>query len=757
MAGNKENVVVCAVLIDNSETWGFRFCCLDDGTVKDVKKDIAIKAYKMDAMNFLNAKVVSDFKKNILGNYVKDGEGNKVPIEVMVGERMSFNSLPHIYIRKKPTDPTYLRMDTKNNLVYAEKNLGENYKLIDYGGKIISLSGKDFNFYRSNLVNLDPLIDNTLDLDKIVSTPLDARTSTFKGDTTGMGVVSGELRAKTEQMIKEKEKSKDKLSMIGAFALASGDDNYEETENGNIYRTFDNGFVLDFEGDSALNDYRNKDNMGAGYKLANAMLYLRNLNYFYYSLLQELNRKLLPADCKEIRTMAVSPSTLYVNVGFVDELSLEEITFVLMHESMHILFRHNYYGIGKNQDVHNVATDLIINKTITDEYGCLPGNKFPTRVSTAGGSVGIKFVDKGLWLEAIDTTVDTSESVYHELMTAIEKQAQKMGKFQGNQGSQSQGTQGNSQGSQGQSQGTQGNSQGSQGQSQGNSQGSQGQSQGNSQGSQGIFGNGMGQSGDPYDIDFRGTKITIQPEFRDIVLSKEDAEKGKDGIGDKTTQINNRAEAACKMAGKEISPLIQATLKIESVIVRPRWQKVLKEFLAKLGENYYTYSAINKRYIHRHLIVPGPKQSEENSKKLSNIVLAIDTSGSMFDEETLSKIVSLASSIVKKYNADGEIIYWDTSVTSTGRFKDKRTLARTKVTGGGGTDINCLFEYLDKQYPNKNNKPSLVMVMTDGYFGTLKDTYVKRYKNVIWAIPEDDLKSFKKPENGKVAMIEMNK
>ena len=267
----------------------------------------------------------------------------------------------------------------------------------------------------------------------------------------------------------------------------------------------------------------------------------------------------------------------------------------------------------------------------------------------------------------------------------------------------------------------------------------------------------MGQSGDPYDIDFRGTKITIQPEFRDIVLSKEDAEKGKDGIGDKTTQINNRAEAACKMAGKEISPLIQATLKIESVIVRPRWQKVLKEFLAKLGENYYTYSAINKRYIHRHLIVPGPKQSEENSKKLSNIVLAIDTSGSMFDEETLSKIVSLASSIVKKYNADGEIIYWDTSVTSTGRFKDKRTLVRTKVTGGGGTDVNCLFEYLDKQYPNKNNKPSLVMVMTDGYFGILNDSYVKRYKNVIWAIPEGDLKSFKKPENGKVAMIEMGK
>ena len=152
--------------------------------------------------------------------------------------------------------------------------------------------------------------------------------------------------------------------------------------------------------------------------------------------------------------------------------------------------------------------------------------------------------------------------------------------------------------------------------------------------------------------------------------------------------------------------------------------------------------------------MPGPKVSEENLKKLKNIVLAIDTSGSMFSDENLSNIVSLAVSIVKKYNADGEIIYWDTSVSSTGTFKDRRSLVRTSVKGGGGTDINCLFEYLDKKYPRKYNKPSLILVMTDGYFGTLKEDYVKRYKNVIWAITEEDYNAFKKPENGKLAVIE---
>ena len=239
------------------------------------------------------------------------------------------------------------------------------------------------------------------------------------------------------------------------------------------------------------------------------------------------------------------------------------------------------------------------------------------------------------------------------------------------------------------------------------------------------------------------------------MLSAEDTKNGKEGVGDLSNSLARNAEEACKAAGKDISPLIKATLKIEAKIVAPRWQKVLKEFLSKLGEKYYTYSAVNKRYIHSGLIVPGPKTSEENSKMLENIVLAIDTSGSMFDDENLSNIVSLAASIVKKYKANGEIIYWDTTVTSTGTFKDTKSLVRTSVEGGGGTDVNCVFEYLAKKYPTRGRQPSLIIVMTDGYFGRLDDEYVKKYKNVIWAITEVDIKNFSKPPNGKVAVIDM--
>ena len=692
-------MIVCAILkLDSRNGIGYRILSLDEGLVKDIDKDLLIKGIKSGKVNVLNAKVEMVYQKDILGK-IKIVNGEKVQVEDVVGEMMSFSNLPQINTRKDPKDQLYITAN-KNRYVYAVKHAGGKHKLVDYGGKVILLDDSDFIYYKSNLINIKPLVDETIDISKIISTPLTQRTGGFSTGATGMNQVSDELRRKTEEEIEKRNRPKP--TSVGSFLLKNGDDAFKETECGSVYTMFDGGLILDLGGKPELTDYKNVGDIGAGYKISSALINLRALNYFYFSIIQELNRELIPPEDKSIETMAVSPSTLYINADFADRHTVEELTFVLMHEAMHILFRHNYYGIGKEQEIHNVACDLIINKTITDEYGCLPGNKRAVTVDANGVKAGIKYPEGGCWIEAVNTEVDTSESIYHELITAIDKDKQSQG----------------------------------QGQGQG-----QGQSQGQGQGS--------------YEIDFRGSKIKVEPSFRDIVLSAEDTKNGKEGVGDLSNSLARSAEGACKAAGKGISPLIKATLKIEAKIVAPRWQKVLKEFLSKLGEKYCTYSAVNKRYIHSGLIVPVLKTSEENSKMLENIVLAIDTSGSMFNDENLSNIVSLAASIVKKYKANGEIIYWDTTVTSTGAFKDIKSLVRTSVKGGGGTDVNCVFEYLAKKYPTRGRQPSLIIVMTDGYFGRLDDEYVKKYKNVIWAITEVDIKNFSKPPNGKVAVIDM--
>lgn len=664
-------MIVCAILkLDSRGSLGYRILSLDEGLVKDIDKALLIKGIKSGKVNVLNAKVEMVYQKDILGK-IKVVNGEKVQEEDVVGEMMSLSNLPHINTRKDPKDQLYITAN-KNMYVYAVKHVGGKHKIVDYGGKVILIDDNDFKYYKSNLINIKPLIDETIDVSKIMSTPLTQRTGGFSTGATGMNQVSDELRRKTEEEIEKRNRPRP--TSVGSFVLKNGDDAFVETECGSVYTMFDGGIILDLEGKPELTDYKNVGDQGAGYKISSALINLRALNYFYFSIIQELNRELLPPEDKSVETMAVSPSTLYINAKFADEHTVEELTFVLMHEAMHILFRHNYYGIGKEQEIHNVACDLIINKTITDEYGCLPGNKRAVTVDANGVKAGIKYPEGGCWIEAVNTEVDTSESIYHELITAIDKAKQSQGQGKGS--------------------GSGSGSSSGQGQSQGQSQG-QGSGSGSGQGQGSGKGQGSGQGS--YEIDFRGSKIKVEPSFRDIVLSAEDTKNGKEGVGDLSNSLARNAEEACRAAGKDISPLIKATLKIEAKIVAPRWQKVLKEFLSKLGEKYYTYSAVNKRYIHSGLIVPGPKTSEENSKMLENIVLAIDTSGSMFNDENLSNIVSLAASIVKKYKANGEIIYWDTTVTSTGTFKDTKSLVRTSVEGGGGTDINCVFEYLTKK------------------------------------------------------------
>ena len=113
--------------------------------------------------------------------------------------------------------------------------------------------------------------------------------------------------------------------------------------------------------------------------------------------------------------------------------------------------------------------------------------------------------------------------------------------------------------------------------------------------------------------------------------------------------------------------------------------------------------------------------------------------------------MSQCDQLLRTYHADAELIYWDTDVRSKGMFKDRREMLKVQVQGGGGTDINCIFKYFESK--DCKEKPKVVIVFTDGYFGELDEAYVKKYnRNTIWVIPEQDRISFN-PPNGKVAIF----
>jgi hypothetical protein len=91
---------------------------------------------------------------------------------------------------------------------------------------------------------------------------------------------------------------------------------------------------------------------------------------------------------------------------FVANLSVSELTFVLIHEILHIAMQHSVrFGKRKNHDLWNIATDLYINSIICNDFGCRLGGG-EVNIGTASKPITIKTPDFGVFIETINGKID---------------------------------------------------------------------------------------------------------------------------------------------------------------------------------------------------------------------------------------------------------------------------------------------------------------------------------------------------------------
>ena len=121
------------------------------------------------------------------------------------------------------------------------------------------------------------------------------------------------------------------------------------------------------------------------------------------------------------------------------------------------------------------------------------------------------------------------------------------------------------------------------------------------------------------------------------------------------------------------------------------------------------------------------------SETVDELVVAIDTSGSI-GSRALSEFLSEVKGIVDNIKVNKvRLLYWGTAVVAdelyTGNQVEK-LVKSTKPAGGGGTDVNCVTQYM------RDNKitPSCTVVLTDGYLG---GSWSKWTKPVLWAIVDN--------------------
>lgn len=119
------------------------------------------------------------------------------------------------------------------------------------------------------------------------------------------------------------------------------------------------------------------------------------------------------------------------------------------------------------------------------------------------------------------------------------------------------------------------------------------------------------------------------------------------------------------------------------------WRAVLREFVSSHARNDYSWSRPNRRFIAQGLYLPGL-----HSEELGDVVLAIDTSGSI-DEKLLGVFAAEVNGIVSSFECSASVLYHDTEVQKVQTWQSADGPLVLDPVGGGGTSHTCVFDWLD--------------------------------------------------------------
>lgn len=99
-------------------------------------------------------------------------------------------------------------------------------------------------------------------------------------------------------------------------------------------------------------------------KLERARIFLAESHFFLGSIMLNLKTELT----EEIPTASVDGYTYKFNPQFVSKLHNEELIFLYAHETMHVIFEHCIRIHGRDPEIWNIATDIVINELLINDY-----------------------------------------------------------------------------------------------------------------------------------------------------------------------------------------------------------------------------------------------------------------------------------------------------------------------------------------------------------------------------------------------------
>lgn len=173
------------------------------------------------------------------------------------------------------------------------------------------------------------------------------------------------------------------------------------------------------------------------------------------------------------------------------------------------------------------------------------------------------------------------------------------------------------------------------------------------------------------------------------------------------------------------------------------WRAILADFVQEEIVDY-SFSPPDRRFEDSPFFLPDFNEKDDVPE---DILFMIDTSGSMSDE-MITAAYSEVKGAIDQFNGKlkGWLGFFDAAVIEPKPFSDEGEFRIIQPEGGGGTDFEVIFEYVNNHMQDK--PPASIIILTDGY-APFPDEKIARGVPVLWLLNNEGVN----PPWGKVARI----
>lgn len=409
-------------------------------------------------------------------------------------------------------------------------------------------------------------------------------------------------------------------------------------------------------------------------------------NHGFYGLLLMHMIYEIDEDCD---TAATDGRRIFFGPGFLEELSDAELDFVMMHEILHVVLQHCLRQGDRDNERFNIACDIVVNSNILLSEN---GNREAITLKKYGESMHLAPDGK----EGYEYT---AEQIYNMLPLSPFNRTSKS-----------------------------------------------------------AFTGTVGKDGKNPDSDAKGS---------DSVLGRAKQKQGKRektnaawddhtrwGMHEENDTLRDvwikRLEDACEVISirdpsnqRGLLPLFAERLLEKLKTPQTDWRMILNDFVQEEIVDY-SFMPPDRRFDESQFFLPDFNDKDDLVK---DILFMIDTSGSMSDE-----LITAAYSEVKGAidQFDGKLKGWlgffDAAIVEPRPFSSEAEFRTIKPAGGGGTDFQIIFEYVQNHMQEK--LPASIIVLTDGFAPFPKEELAGGIP-VLWLLNNDRVD----PPWGQVARI----